>query len=423
MKPKLCFILPVLLISIVLAAVVGSAADLNPPLNSDSLLLKDGDILTPNQTMSAEAAGQDIRLLEYALKNAYVGSRYGNSKIVAEVISDLDGLARNIGSRYSSEQFCNDIAPLLYKIPDGHMNDSMPKQFCGTPKLLYKDEQHFLHDGAVGHVGANLARQKDKPWELNWVQAGKIQVPVVSVTSFPDSETPGWSGFLETIQKLKDTAPAIIFDMRGNSGGDSRKGERAAAILYGQETPSPVKRVITLQTPAAVVSYDINTVKFGKTLQYQTHGNSMPAEAVQDMNNRMKGRFEWYAKVKTGEIPPYRVENLSQNPLDTQKVYNHPIYILIDKMCVSSCEAFVEYFEAHPYARTVGENTGGLVHFGNHGLILLPNSNVTVRLPVLFKEFRDNRFVERTGYAPAIKSNGDALEQALRSLAETLKLE
>ena len=74
----------------------------------------------------------------------------------------------------------------------------------------------------------------------------------------------------------------------------------------------------------------------------------------------------------------------------------------MDAKCGSSCESTIDGFESHPYAKTVGENTAGYIHFGNIGYIVLPNSKIEVQTPTHFNHYRDGRFLEIVGLTPDI---------------------
>ena len=87
---------------------------------------------------------------------------------------------------------------------------------------------------------------------------------------------------------------------------------------------------------------------------------------------------------------------------------------------MSACESLLDYFEGHPYSRRVGENTAGMLHFGNEGFVLLPNSQISVQMATDFWKYKDGRFVERIGYAPhfRVEPGQDALNVALELLRQ-----
>jgi C-terminal processing protease CtpA/Prc len=85
---------------------------------------------------------------------------------------------------------------------------------------------------------------------------------------------------------------------------------------------------------------------------------------------------------------------------------------------MSACENALQAFEGHPRVMTVGENTGGAVHFGTVGDLVLHHSQIVIGIATDFWRFRDGRFVEKTGYAPRfpVQPGGDALETSLKEL-------
>ncbi len=71
----------------------------------------------------------------------------------------------------------------------------------------------------------------------------------------------------------------------------------------------------------------------------------------------------------------------------------------------------------------MGENTGGYLHFGNLGTLVLPNSGIVIQIATDFWKYKDGRYLEGIGYEPKIpiKSGTDALEVAKSYLRKHLK--
>ena len=77
----------------------------------------------------------------------------------------------------------------------------------------------------------------------------------------------------------------------------------------------------------------------------------------------------------------------------------------------------------HKYTKTVGQNSGGYVHFGNMGLIVLPNSQIIIQMATDFWKYKDGRFIEFIGHTPDIKvrKGKDALGVVLKEVSKTLE--
>jgi len=372
-------------------------------ITDSSLLVKDSYDFSAKESLSRAEVAEDIAVLEYALRHGYIGGKYIDNAIFSAVLKRLDELAQNTAIS-SSRDLCNETAKILWNIPDGHLGvGHWDVPGCGTGVLWPKP----------GSVGNNVATQREKPWEIQWFKLGADNIPVVSITRFPSHADLSWTGFLDSFRLAIAAAPAVVFDLRGNAGGDSATAAYLAEILYGQAFPYAEESKKINKTPAAYF-LQANYYKT-KILAYQQQGKT-PDPSLLDLLDeyltdaaaaRPDGEETFY-------FPDYAV-----NP---DKLWKHPIYLLTDRNCGSSGETMVEYFEAHPYAKTVGDNTRGLVHFGNVGTLTLPNSQVYLQMSTTFKTFKDRRFVEKTGYAPRIRvpDGEDALKYAYDDLARQL---
>ena len=104
-----------------------------------------------------------------------------------------------------------------------------------------------------------------------------------------------------------------------------------------------------------------------------------------------------------------------QEKMDLTRAINFPVYVLIDRNCGSSCELTLEALEKLSYVQTIGENTTGVVQYGNVGALFLPSSHIVIRIPTQGSKYDDQRQVEKIGYTPKWKVplGTDALEYTL----------
>ena len=192
----------------------------------------------------------------------------------------------------------------------------------------------------------------------------------------------------------------MILDLRGNGGGDDTRGFELASVLYGQKSPS-FRVIVTRLSPEALTIY--RNTYFLKIENLKSLAPRVPEEWLRT-----------YAKLataiqdaKAGKVPPEETRSKSNAILDKSKIPKKKIYVLQDAGCASSCESLLETLESHPYVTTVGENTMGLIHFGDVSPFQLPNSSIRINAPIKFFKFPDNRFLEKKGYAPKIKLSPD----------------
>lgn len=67
----------------------------------------------------------------------------------------------------------------------------------------------------------------------------KVTALLISITSFYQSTSPAWNGFLEKVKGLLPQAQLVIIDMRGNGGGDDAKGFELSTLLAGNPLKHP----------------------------------------------------------------------------------------------------------------------------------------------------------------------------------------
>jgi len=103
-------------------------------------------------------------------------------------------------------------------------------------------------------------------------------------------------------------------------------------------------------------------------------------------------------------------------PVGEGKMFPGEIFVLQDAACASSCEGTIAILEPHPQVTTVGENSGGYVHFADVCPVQLPNSKIRIQMATKFMKLSDQRVVEKIGYAPRVRvtAGQDAYEVALQ---------
>jgi hypothetical protein len=370
-------------------------------IDDTGLLFSPSFDLQPKLQLSPDEINYDISVLIYALTHAYGGRNYVPKDSFERAIQNLEQLKKqNIGSL----ELCKLIGEKLELIQDNHLLARIiPGSHCAPTG-------HFRE----GKVGKNFGYKDKSPWTVNYIKILKKKIPLISITKFPHSKDPVWNGFLDKLSKIKKNSNAIIIDLRGNEGGDDAMGLAMANYFYGnKDHPNNLLERIVSQTPATlamkVTGDDIKIAKF------KSKGTSVPEFLLE----HQKMALAEYNNAKHSPIPSEQIFTERQDkPFDATKAFTNPIYILVDAECASSCESTLGEFEGHPFVITVGENTGGFVHFGNLGRIVLPHSQIQVQMGTDFWKFRDGRYIEKIGYSPKLKviPGKDALDVVKREL-------
>jgi hypothetical protein len=193
-----------------------------------------------------------------------------------------------------------------------------------------------------------------------------------------------------------------------------------ARILMGLKNNNanlaPSATVIQRQTPEAIVLF-LNTL--GVAILKQKFTN----KPHKQLDGYYKEYLDLLKKAQTGNLPTIEETKRKLASVDVKHVFPGPIRILVDSECESGCESIIEFLEKHSNTKTVGENSAGLVHFGQIGTLWLENTNLFVDISTRSFKYDDGRFVEKVGYRSAIliANEKDALDVAIKDLAHELE--
>ena len=193
------------------------------------------------------------------------------------------------------------------------------------------------------------------------------------------------------------TAQWVVFDLRGNGGGDSTWGNRALQALYGRaygerlgEAASYEKRLIANQATIGVYQRYVSLPEFAasKNDMEATVRTLQQAVARGDKMARESG--------STREAAAALMDQLRQRPGGPR------IAAVIDRRCFSSCMNFLQQVSAIGDTVVLGEATNGYSPYGEIDAIKLPSGLGTLRLPTaIYTAFQATRapFVPDLPYA------------------------
>ncbi len=191
----------------------------------------------------------------------------------------------------------------------------------------------------------------------------------------------------------------IIFDLRGNGGGDSSWGNRALQALYGEaygeelgNTASYVKSLIADQA-----TIDL----------YRRYASLEQFASSKPEFERMIPKLE--ASMAKGE-PLARVDYASREVAAAlaAKVRRRPggprVAAVIDRGCFSSCMNFVQQISSMSDTVILGEPTIGYSPYGEIGPYKLPSGRGTIMVPsAVYTAFQ----ATREPFVPTVRYNGN----------------
>ncbi|MEK2690097.1 S41 family peptidase [Bdellovibrio sp. GT3] len=354
-----------------------------------------------DRVLSGEEVLQDIKVLIYALENAYPAVWKIPAREWSQIISKLENLrpSQNISSR----DLGTILADVLWEIPDGHLKVRLTTETLGE-----KLRTHLRKPS----TGRNIS--EGQVWKIENHKADSQTIPVVGISWFPQSSEAHWNGFLEEIERLI-SFPTIVFDLRGNFGGDDSKSIEMMSLLLGKPLEFDwLRDIVCVSTEA----YTLQANTYSKIIwNGYTSKNLTPPDALANELASFKDK----AVALKGKPPEKEIfESSPAQEKISQPKYSGKIVVLIDSETSSSGEWTALYLKRHPNTVLVGENTYGMIHFGNSGTLRLPNSQLEVTLCMKINELTDGSFYEKTGIPADITvKNQDSLTHVLSNLIST----
>lgn len=345
--------------------------------------------------LSEEEVRYDISQAIYALNSAYSGQKFLPPGQFSELLKNIS----TVNSPMKVAELCEQLGSYMKKVSDNHLSAKFNNKHCF--KSL---------NARSGKVGRNFYQEKSEiPWKVQLSKKNKKTALLISITRFPSSTNPVWDGFIDSVKKDLPKSNLVIFDMRGNGGGDDSKGFALASLLAGAELKQPYAKQWNNPSPEAQQVF-INSFDYW-IREAKAEGKEAPAYLVELKRKYTEKRDQ---AIKGNSSAKSEGDDYEGNEFTLEKSIKKPIYILIDANCASSCESTTDFFEYNSLVKTVGENTAGYVHFGNNGNVFLKNSGISLQMATSYNSYTDGRFIEKTGITPKIQvpAGKDAMDFA-----------
>ena len=261
------------------------------------------------------------------------------------------------------------LSELITKyVPDNHIciKDKNGTNLRKYPSLSKKQNLSLQNLNTLGITDIHSIQIQDEkdPWIIGTIPSKKLGV--VSIPSFGgdiEEQTQKRKQFIETFfhQKEKNNWQSIIFDFRGNTGGD------------------------------AEVIKEIAERMGNRSVKYADKSERVATLASQ------KKREEEGALITTLK------ENAHYRPLSPTDKFSGSIYILQDGYNASATEGAIYMLSQLPKSTTVGENTSGT--FAGGATTSLPMSYGSLIVGTEYRERYDkngNKINEKEGMKPDI---------------------
>ena len=355
------------------------------------------DSISFDELMSLHTQDAQINIAAFArwIYMAHVGWRSFNPEIKNNFKNKITQLYNHPPEKELSKKL-DEI--LITTLPDRH---------CSVrPGLTHSEEKNIpnkvIDRDPPTSVGKNIAFESEANLHRKKIQilfqkmvGHKSSLPIIvaekdgigifgistSVTTKQDQDE-----INEIYIKNSQHWKAVIIDMRGNSGGDSRTTDTIAKTIYGNPVPY-CKTMQWRNTPEAKYVLISRKNKQYKDLTDRQREHDIVDKIYATAHQR-----------KMIDMSP------SIYPFNPQKGFNKPVYILIDRHTASSGEGILTQLRGHPLMTSIGEYSAGCGQYGNMGSISLPNGS-TLRLGTDYRTY-DEGDIEGIGRKPDVLCSG-----------------
>jgi hypothetical protein len=229
---------------------------------------------------------------------------------------------------------------------------------------------------------------------------------IVAIPNFWDDEA-----VKKLLAELKDKVPelrkdVVIFDVRGNGGGNSGWGDEVVKLFWG-DFAAPYRAQLDHTFEARASTKNIEHVR-QIAKRFPSNGLESVAQRMEQAQKERKpyARFSYPPRAIEGPVRP--------NPVG-QKVY-----LLTDNRCYSACLNFADVLLQIPGVTHIGETTGAdAIYIDIVSPRLLPSGLTT--LAHSYKVYRNRKRGHNQAYEPRIKWPGGVMsDEALVKWVATL---
>jgi len=226
----------------------------------------------------------------------------------------------------------------------------------------------------------------------------RVPFPRIELGSFEASRSDELEPFLQTAEDLSEE-PLVVVDLRGNPGGRDSYGKAWLERLTGGNPES--WKVRELVSPVTLQG-DVNLH------EWLLRGVSQTA-AKQEIGGRLahfRKRLEEAEKESLKRTWTNPAASLSAETSEPDRhsersgEWRGRLVVLVDGGTRSSAETFVLLAEQIPGTVVVGENTGGMMRFGEVKLYRLPHSGIWVQAGSKVFEDPSGGYREAVGFLP-----------------------
>jgi len=181
---------------------------------------------------------------------------------------------------------------------------------------------------------------------------------------------------------LHSTRPNVLFDLRGNGGGDLRYVDRwIAQAVRGTWQTYPRLEVVGALWPCSL---------WNATVEQQILDGTVDTAASRAERERLRAEWPVQPPPHTARLDPGVREGRGEHP------YAGRVFVLVDRNSGSSGELAAVQLKRALGATVIGERTTGVMQYGEARRVVLPATGLVCQLPT--KRFFFDEEVEAVGW-------------------------
>jgi hypothetical protein len=228
----------------------------------------------------------------------------------------------------------------------------------------------------------------------------------VSIPSFYAPDEAAMDRLREQIKLAPQwrNAEAIVFDVRGNDGGNSAWGDQILEALYGRDY---LQQLLEAKFKGQYVDWRVSpenlahVKELANSVKRQQGDDSPSTKYFQSIATGMAAAL---AKGESLYRLPGGDETASNTPRATP-LYKGDVILLTDRRCGSACLDFADRVRSLPNARQAGTATSADSVYMEIRSVMLPSGIARLSLPV--KVYRNRPRGHNEWYEPQVEFPGD----------------
>ncbi len=377
-----------------------------------------------NDQLTVRQKVKDFEYLYQTLKDNYPYFGAAKRQMGLDWLAEKENFLNKIKKTKNDREYILTLDSILRKLHDGHLDLLFVRAWQGGIKqykmIAETDPEYEKWVSTLENPDARplywqqilnqsrteqLTTSEQQP-RRNPIPAyrdsiiSKDKIGIMRIRSFSYSNITRDSGFIAPFLNKICDFDNLIIDIQNNGGGASLYWKNNIARKLIQNT---VKFPVSFAVKAGSVNkyFDPEYFKNSTIIQKSTDHQKIPAEFFDGT---------YYLRTETDSVVP-------DHPIP----FKGKIYLLVDGAVFSSSEEFAYFCKTTRFATIAGTRTGGDGIGNDPVIIVLPESGIIVRFPVLagFNSDGSLNVEERT--VPDIPLKGGNADERLRELIEYIK--